>query len=202
MDYWNDIITEKSWKILQSITKLPIKFVLIGGWANYLWTEKHKSKDIDIVTGFEGLKYLKENYDLKKNDHLKKYEITIDEIDIDIYVPYYSQLPIPPEELEELSTKIQNISVLEPEALLVLKQGAEKDREHSAKGEKDRIDIISLLTSANIDFEKYRNLIKKYSLEEYRERLKKIVKEFKEIKYLDMTPREYKKKKEELLKKI
>ena len=87
MEYWNIIITEKSWRILQKIRK-EINFVLIGGWAAYLWTKSHKSKDIDIVVDFKELYNLKFNYNLKKNDALKKYEITVDEVDIDIYVPF------------------------------------------------------------------------------------------------------------------
>jgi len=49
MEFWNNTLTEKSWKILQQLKKENFDFVLIGGWAAYLWTKLHKSKDIDIV---------------------------------------------------------------------------------------------------------------------------------------------------------
>src|SRR3989344_1709977 len=153
MDYWNDIITEKSWEILQKIKKLPIDFILIGGWATYLWTKMHKSKDIDIIIkNFDDLKYLKENYDLRKNDRLKKYEIKIEDIDIDIYVPYYSNLTMDISEISKHTTKIENFNVVSPEVLLILKQGAERDREYSVKGDKDRIDIVALLLFSETDF--------------------------------------------------
>ncbi|MFQ6121110.1 MAG: DUF6036 family nucleotidyltransferase, partial [Methanosarcinales archaeon] len=98
MEFWNEIILEKSFKVLQKISK-EFDFVLIGGWAVYLWTNSQKSKDIDVIIKYEVLDYLKKNYSLKKNDYLKKYEIIIDEIDIDIYLPYFSNLGIPVEEI-------------------------------------------------------------------------------------------------------
>ena len=203
MDYWNDIITEKSWETLQKIRKLPISFILIGGWAAYLWTKLHKSKDIDIIVkNFDDLKYLKENYDLRKNDRLKKYEIKIEDIDIDIYVPYYSNLAIDINEISKHTTKIENFNVVSPETLLILKQGAEKDREYSVKGTKDRIDIVALLLFSEINFDKYRELLEKFKLIDFRERLKKILIGFRDINYLNLNPREFKLKKEKILKKI
>ena len=76
MEYWSTIITQKSWEILQQI-KPKIDFVLIGGWATYLWTRAHKSKDIDIVIDFDELAKLRKKYSVKKNDNLKKYETKI-----------------------------------------------------------------------------------------------------------------------------
>src|SRR3989344_2995945 len=200
MDYWNDIVTEKSWNILQKIKKLPIKFILIGGWAAYLWTKLHKSKDIDIIVmNFDDLNYLKKNYELRKNDNLKKYEIKIGDIDIDIYVPHYSKLAIPAEEAARHSTKIQNFDVVLPEILLILKQGAEKDREDSIKGLKDRVDIVTLLLFSEINFKNYRELLEKFKLTDFRERLKKTLLNFKDISYLGLNPREFKLRKEKII---
>jgi len=201
MDYWNDAVTEKSWEILGKLK--GFNYVIIGGWAAYLWTRTHKSKDIDIVLeDYEGIMYLKKNFDLNKDNNLKKYEIKIDEIDIDIYVPFFSKLAIPPEDIIKFSTKIQNFSVVKPEVLLILKQGAEEDREYSVKGEKDRIDIMTLLIHTSIDSEEYFKLLEKYELQRFSGRLKKIITGFKEIKYLNLNPREMKLKKKELLENI
>jgi hypothetical protein len=198
MEFWTSALTEKSWKILLDLKKFD--FILIGGWAAYLWTGLHKSKDIDIVLkNFNDLSFLKENYDLVKNDNLKKYEIKIEEIDIDVYVPFFSKLAVPVEEIRNHTTKIQNIEVVKPEMLLILKQGAEQDREHSVKGEKDRIDIITLVFYADIDFKEYFRLLEKYRLEHFCKRLKKIISDFKEVKYVNMTPRELKLKKKEII---
>lgn len=200
MEFWSDTLTQKSWDVLLRMKKAEFSFVLIGGWAAYLWTKKHKSKDIDIVLeNLKDLDILKNNYDLRKNDNLKKYEIKIEEIDIDIYVPFYSRLAMAVEDISKHSTLVQGIKVVIPEVLLLLKQGAELDRKDSVKGLKDRIDIMTLLCNCDIDFRKYRELLEKYGKKPFLDRLKGIVNGFKEIRYLDLNPREYKLKKKWIL---
>ena len=201
-EFWNSLLTEKSWNLLIKISKEPFKFIVIGGWAVYLWTNLHKSKDIDIaLTEIKELNYLKQ-YTLKKNDTLKKYEIIFDEIDLDIYVPYFSRLPIPVEDLTAYTAKIEGLTVLNPEALLILKQAAELQRKETVKGTKDRIDIMALLFYADVDIKLYFDLLEKYKLENYFPRLKTIINNFKEYNYLGLNPRQFKVKKNELLKKV
>src|SRR3989338_1277162 len=203
MEFWNSTLTEKSWNILLEINKKPFKFIVIGGWAAYLWTKLHKSKDLDIVLkDMQDLDYLKQNYAIKKNDNLKKYEISFEEIDVDIYVPFFSKLSIPVNDIKNYTTKIEGIEVVSSELLLILKQGAEFDRAGTIKGNKDQIDIIALICFTNVDFKKYNDILKKYKLEHFRARLKQIIINYKDIKYLDLNPRQFKLKKEELLKKI
>ena len=199
-DFWNSLLTEKSWNQLIKLSKEPFKFILIGGWAAYLWTKLHKSKDIDIALyDIKELDYLKNKYALKKNDRLKKYEIQFDEIDLDIYVPYYSKLSIPIENLKDYSAKIEGFNVVKPEALLVLKQGAEIERGASVKGIQDQIDIMAILCYAEINYTEYMRLLKKYKKDNYLNRLKSIVQSFKDYNYLNLNPRSLKLKKEELL---
>lgn len=201
-EFWNSLLTEKSWNLLIKISKEPFKFIVIGGWAVYLWTKLHKSKDIDIaLTEIKELDYLKQ-YTLKKNDNLKKYEIIFDEIDVDIYVPYFSKLTIPVEDLTAYTAKIEGLTVLKPEVLLILKQGAEFERKESVKGTKDQIDIMALLLYADMNFKLYFDLLKKYRLENYFARLKSIINNFSEYDYLELNPRQFKMKKSELLKKL
>src|SRR3989338_1957410 len=203
MEFWNSLLTEKSWNPLKELSKKDFKFILIGGWAAYLWTKLHKSKDIDIIIpNFKDLEYLKKNYDLRKNDSLKKYEIKFEEIDVDIYVPYYSKLALPVEEIKSHAAKIENMQVVSPEILLILKQGAELDRKDSVKGSKDRVDIMALLLFSEIDFKEYKILLRKNSLIHYSDRLLSIINGFKDINYLDLNPREFKLKKRELLRKL
>ncbi len=200
MEFWNEPVTIRSWDLLLKLRQLPIRFVLIGGWAAYLWAHLHKSKDIDIVvSGFSDLAYLKKNYDLRKNEHLKKYEIVVDEIDVDIYVPHFSRLALPVEEVIAQAVKVENIEAARPEALLVLKQGAELERRDSVKGKKDRIDIMALIIKVEMDWALYFHLLKKHNLSDYFSRLKEIISEFKDIKYLDLNPREFKLKKAQVL---
>ncbi len=204
-DFWSNAITQKSWDVLLSLKKLPFDFILIGGWAAYLWTHAHKSKDIDIIiSDFKALDYLKQNYDLRKNEHLRKYEIKIGEIDIDIYLAFFSKFVMPLEDLKEYSTKIEGISVVIPEAFLILKQAAEIDRRGSIKGNKDAIDIMTLLLNTKINFEMYRSLLKKYKLGHMLNELKQLIRTFDSgnLPYLGLNPREFKLKREDLLKQI
>jgi hypothetical protein len=199
-EYWNTLLTEKSWAVLQELRK-KYSFIIIGGWAAYLLANQQKSKDIDIVVGIKELEKLKKE-NLRKNDRLKKYELKIDEVDIDIYVEYYSQITIPPEELKHYSIETQGFKVASPEALLALKQGAYTNRQNSVKGEKDKIDIISILFFTEINFAQYKSIITKYRLEGYKEELKKVVNEFKDYNAVNMTPAEFKKKKEKILSEV
>lgn len=200
-EFWNDNLTEASWQKLQKISQ-EYDFILIGGWATYLWTNRNKSKDIDIIVDFKTLERLKKEYNLKKNDKLKKYEIKTGEFDIDVYVPYYSDLVIPLNEVK--TTKIQGIKTLAAEELLILKQDAEIDRRNTVKGKKDSIDIITLLMYADISIKRYNKLLKNYNIENYRKELKKVINNFnkKDIKYLEVNFKEFKDWQKEILKKL
>jgi hypothetical protein len=199
MEYWHDIQTEKSWAVLKEI-KGKFSFILIGGWAVYLWTRSHKSKDVDIIVDFRTLGKLKKMYDLRKNDILRKYEIKINDIDIDIYVKHYSQIAMPLESAE--TAKTEGFVVAKPEFLLLLKQTAEMERKESEKGEKDRIDIIDLLLKCDIDFKKYRLLLRKNKKEHLMARLASIIRTFGEPDYFGMNPRQFKLAKKEILEKL
>lgn len=193
MEFWNSELTEQSWQMLQELKK-RYDFVVIGGWAIYLWTRQQKSKDIDIVIDIKELEKFRQE-GLSKNDNLKRYEIKKGNIDVDIYVSYFSKLAIPAEEISKYSTKIEGFDVVVPEALLVLKQQAERERRNTVKGEKDKIDVISLLFFTEIDFKKYFLLLKKYSIENYSQELVSLVQNFNDYNSLKMTPRELKIKK-------
>ena len=199
MEFWNDIITRKSWDLLKKLNK-EHRFILIEGWAIYLWTKAVKSKDIDIIlTDWNDLEKIKKDYEPKKNDRLKKYEIIVSDVDVDIYLPHYSKMAIPCDQLVNMYTIKEGLKVLKPEPLLVLKQQAQLDRKDSIKGQKDRVDILSLLLSKTIDFKEYRQLLEKYNIVFFEKELKGIIKTAKEeFSYLNITnPRKIKQLKEE-----
>ena len=170
-EFWNELLTRASWDKLKEMSK-ESSFILIGGWAIYLWTKAHKSKDIDIIVDYETLEKLSKRYTLSKNDRLKKYEIKEEDFDIDIYLPYYSKLAIPAEKLEKHTTSIEGIKTVTPEVLLILKQSAEIDRRGSLKGRKDLIDIITLLVHAPFNIEKYQTLLVEYKKPQFKDELK------------------------------
>ncbi len=199
MEYWHDLITEKSWNVLKEIKK-KFDFILIGGWAAYLYAKSLKSKDIDIIVDFDNLNKIRKQYSLIKNDNLRKYEIKIDEIDIDIYVKNFSKFPLTLKKIEEEVNSIEGFKVVKPEILIILKQAAEFAREHSEKGVKDKIDIMSLLIKANVDLDKYNKLINEYNLKNYKDKLISIIKNFNYLDRLDLNVNSYKKIKLKLLK--
>ena len=199
MEYWHELQTKKSLEILLSL-KGKFKFTLIGGWGVYLWTHSQKSKDIDIIIDFETLALLKQEHEVRKNERLKKYEIKIDEIDVDVYVGYYSSLVIPVEHVK--NTKIEGFDVATPEYLLVLKQGAEIERGESEKGEKDRIDIMSMLLKCDIDVKEYFLILKTEKKTEIYKRLISIVKNFKEPSHFGINLRKFSIEKRRIIEKL
>ena len=136
---------------------------MIGGWAVYLYTKALKSKDIDLIINYDQLEKFKPEFEVTKNDRLKKYEARKEEVQIDIYLPHYSNIRVPVEDITDLS-KIDTFTVPSLEMLLILKQLAFMDRGLSPKGQKDRLDILSLLYFGNFDKIKYQKLIKKLDL--------------------------------------
>lgn len=199
MTYYHDLITEKSWKFLQQFQR-DYKFILIGGWAVYLYSKSLKSRDIDIICNYEELKKLKLKYELTKNERLKKYEFHAGEFDVDIYVPYYSDLGIPVEDLQNLTRNIEGFCVIEPEVLLMLKQKAFIDRAGSLKGEKDKLDIIALakILQDTGGFKKYDGLLKKYNLDFYKTELQKILQETKSASELGLNEHQFAKLKSKI----
>ena len=203
-EFWHESLTEESWKKLQELSK-EMELTVIGGWGVWLWTRQHKSKDIDIIVDFQELAKLKEKYSLEKNDRLKKYEIKMQGFDIDIYVPFYSRLSLPIEDLLEEKVKIEGISTVSCESLLVLKQGAQIDRRGTIKSQKDTIDLLTILLHAPIDFKKYFALLEKNRKEAFAKELAGAITSFNpkdSEKYLGVNHKEFSKRKKELLEKI
>ncbi len=196
-EYWNSLLTEKSWQILQNLRR-EYNFILIGGWAVYLHTRQQKSKDVDIVVDINELERLKKQ-GLGKNDRLKRYEIKKEEIDIDIYVEHYSKLAIPVEDIKKYTIKIEGFEVVKTELLILLKQTAFKDRENSIKGEKDKIDIVSLIFFADTNLNLYAKIAKEYKIDHSIDELKEIVNNFKDYNSLGIAPQELKKMKKEFI---
>jgi len=204
-EFWSELLTTASFQKLQELAS-EFDFVLIGGWAAYLWTKSQKSKDIDIVVDYEGLAALKRSFPLSKNERMRKYEIKLEKFDIDIYVAHYSRLAIAPEELllKGSATKLEGVRTVKPEILLILKQAAEIDRRGSPKGKKDSLDILGILLFAPIDWKKYTLLLEKHGLEKYAGELVTVVSGFNEqdLDYLGIGFMEFKKWRKETVSRL
>ncbi len=148
---WRDDIIDRSWTILLHLKEIS-RFILIGGWAVYFWTHKLKSRDIDLCIDQDEFYRLqselqKENVFINKNPRLRKFEAKFGDVEVDIYTPFQSNLMIPIRALFENGwfANIEGYQVALPEALLLLKSQAARERWSSEKGLKDRVDLISLL---------------------------------------------------------
>lgn len=186
MEYYHNLITEKSFQILQDLKK-KYRFILIGGWAVFLYSKGLKSKDIDIIVDYDELEKLKNDFSVVKNERLKKYEVKFGEIDIDIYLPHYSDLGVDIEKIKERTVSYQGFAVPEPKILLILKLYAWKQRAGSVKGQKDEIDIFSLITLPEFSWKKYLDLIKEFKLEKYHDYFINLLKNTREIKELGIN---------------
>ncbi|MDI9643807.1 MAG: hypothetical protein QFX35_01160 [Candidatus Verstraetearchaeota archaeon] len=174
MSFYHPDITEESWRVLLELRRRH-SFILIGGWAVWLYTKGLKSKDIDIIVDFEELSQLRKEFLLTKNPRLKKYELKQGSTDVDVYVLHYSDFGIPPHLLSAHVLSVEGFRVLAPEYLLVLKLRAAMDREVSAKGEKDRIDILSLLVSGAVKLSEFVAICRQNSLDGYVDLLERVV---------------------------
>ena len=161
MEFWNSDITNESWKELLSLST-KYSFTLIGGWAIYMYTKLQKSRDIDIVVDYDQFKMLSTDFEMRKNPSLRKYEIKFQKFDIDVYTPFYSRLAVPPQDLINSYTIIENIRVPKVEELLILKIGAFEERMNSIKGQKDHLDIAGLAFYSSIDYVRLRNVLDSY----------------------------------------
>ncbi len=186
MQFYNDIITQKSFVYLQELNK-KYKFILIGGWAVYLYSKTIKSKDLDIIVDYGVLAEMKKTNKIFKNDRLRKYEINEGNFDVDIYVPYYSELGIEIEEIKKHLFNKEGFLVPALEILLLMKLFAWRNRRGSSKGQKDELDILSLASLLEIDWKKYAEFVKKFNFFEYNEEFINLLKKVRGIKELDIN---------------
>ena len=151
MEFYHDTVTDKSFAFLQELQR-AYSFILIGGWAVFLYTNALKSKDIDIIVAYDGLGKLKHDFTVHKNERLKKYEIKTGEFDVDIYVPHYSDLGIGAETVMEATNSRSGFTVPKLEMLFSLKLHAWKQRRGTIKGRKDELDLFSLAFLPEFDW--------------------------------------------------
>ena len=199
--FYQQFLTDKSFTLLTELKK-QYRFILIGGWAVFFYTKSLKSKDIDIIVDFSDLQKIKKDFSLEKNERLKKYQIKLEGIDVDIYLPFYSDLGLPVEKIINKTTLVNGFALLEKEILLLTKLKAYQDRKESVKGQKDFIDIISLVLLEDFDFEYFLKLRKKYKLRKSLKLLRELLEKTREVEELNLNKHAFAKKKKEVLKKL
>lgn len=201
MSFYHSLITDKSFNLLKRLRK-KYDFILIGGWAVFLYTQALKSKDIDLVLEYDELEKVKESFEVSKNSRLKKYEARSAEVEIDIYVPFYSNLGLPAEDLKNFAINVEGFKTLEKEILSILKIKALMEREGTVKGRKDLIDLISLFRLPDFDWVRYKKVLAKYNLAEYLKYLREVVSKIVEIEELDLNIHKMSRLKKRVLAKV
>lgn len=151
--------------------------MLIGDWATYVYSKSLKSKDIDVIVSFDKLEYLSKHYELNKNERLKKYEARREEVQIDIYLPHYSKIGIPVEDLLKKTLNLDGFVVVEINYLVALKMFTLGERGNSTKGRKDFIDVVSLLKTGSGNLQAIAGVIAKYKLEKALENFRQVLRE-------------------------
>ncbi len=199
--FYQQFLSDKSFSVLLELKK-RYKFVLIGGWAVYFYTNALKSKDVDIVINYGELEKIKKDFPLEKNERLKKYQFKLEEIDVDVYLPFYSDLGIALKEIIEKTAIVNGFTLPEKEILLITKLKAYQGRRTSVKGQKDLIDIVSLVLLSEFDFKHFLNLVNKYKLKESLKNLRDLLMKTKEIEELNLNQHSFAKKKREILKRL
>jgi len=189
-EFWHTLVIEKSYQFLQELRK-SFDFVLIGGWAIYFYTHGLKSKDIDIIVSLETLGKLKQKFDVYKNERLRKYEIKIEGIDIDIYVPYWSDLGLSINKVTENTVSLEGFRLPSKEILLILKLFVYSQRKASLKGKKDLIDIISLLYFDNINWELLNHILEDNNLLYLKDELREILTSTTKIEELGINQKKF-----------
>lgn len=200
MAYYHELITEQSWAELKKLHTI-CDFTLLGGWAVYLYTHGLKSKDIDILVDYEQLPKLQANFEFIKNDRLSKYEAIRGPVQIDIYIPHYSNLGIAVETLLAHTQIVDGFQIISPEYLILLKIFTLSERGRSPKGRKDFLDLISLYISLKDQpFILANQLIHQYRLEDSLQFFAQILREDTSLPELNLNNHQFSMIKKSLLK--
>jgi hypothetical protein len=134
--------------------------ILIGGWATFVRVGGEISLDIDLITSQESrhkLEQLMTDLSPSNNHQGRKLRATIDDVHLDIYLPFESQLgsklrlkvEVLAEYPDELS--FERWTLLRLEAHIATKMAALLDRHFSEKGQKDAREILALLKLEGVD---------------------------------------------------
>ena len=134
--------------------------ILIGGWATFVRVGGEISLDIDLITSQESrhkLENLMTDLSPSHNHQGRKLRAIIDDVHLDIYLPFESQLgsklrlkvEVLAEYPDELS--FEKWTLLRLEAHIATKMAALLDRHFSEKGQKDAREILALLKLEGLD---------------------------------------------------
>lgn len=148
--YWNRESTNASLRLLRSMPK-ELDFVLIGGWAVYMYIGAQKSQDIDIVIGYDHINYFRQ-FGINEYRGGKVRYSNVNGVIVDLFIEDYidTDMPFPSAIIGDNYVKIENIKVVDKNLLLLLKLWGYFSADE-IKHRKDIIDVVSLLFYGGID---------------------------------------------------
>src|SRR3989304_5248194 len=87
-DFYRDAQVRGAGAGLTRLQRVVPDAVILGGWAVYLYARGQRSTDVDIAVDFGGLGQLQREFGpaLTRNSNLRKYELIIDRVEVDIFV--------------------------------------------------------------------------------------------------------------------
>lgn len=142
------------WDAVREFSSLyPRDTIVIGGVAVYLHTVASGRTDIpaefthdaDLYVGLPAWAEVRDIFEPVANRRLAKHQITVNGVELDLYVAHNNALRVSYADLHFASVELAGMNVAGLEHLLLLKLDAFKDRYASAHGQKDRRDIAKLL---------------------------------------------------------
>ena len=92
-----------------------------------------------------------------------------------MYVEHQHGLPVPFDELQSCARPLEGMHVASPEHLLILKLSAAKDREGSAKGEKDKRDIIRIIQTIEKDSARHPEILGRFLTDDDWKKIESII---------------------------
>ena len=128
--------------------------ILIGGWATFIRIGGEISFDIDLITSKESrhkLEQVVSDLSASNNHQGRKLRATVDDVHLDIYLPFESKLGdklrLRAEVLAEYADEdtFEKWKLLNLEAHIATKLAALLDRHFSLKGTKDAREVLALL---------------------------------------------------------
>lgn len=146
--------------------------ILIGGWATFIRIGGEISLDIDLITSMESrhkLEAIMDEMSTSSHHQGTKLRATINDVHLDIYVPYESQLgnvlKLRVEVLAEYPDVLsfEKWTLLCVEAHILTKMAAILDRHFSEKGQKDAREILGLLKLNEVNPDKAAEILDRAS---------------------------------------
>jgi hypothetical protein len=152
-DFYPPEFTEHSLSVLNRVREEVPDAILIGGWGTWVRTRGAMSHDIDLIVSRPQLAILGRLADeMSESRHLggRKWRGTLDGVHLDLYVPHQSrlgrELQLRPERLIDRQDVVDSWVVLDRPGQFATKLAALLDRPDSTPGEKDRHEIMDLLS--------------------------------------------------------